>query len=78
MASMIGIPARMNTASCREKWPTSFLGTIFFVISKLRTLFFSFTSSGWKPRSRSARCAAPEVSADSTPETFLPSASSAV
>ena len=41
MASMIGMPAFMNTASWREKWPTSLRGTIFFVISKLRTLFFS-------------------------------------
>ena len=35
IASMIGMPARMNTASWREKWPTSLRGTIFFVISKL-------------------------------------------
>ena len=47
IASMIGMPARMNTASWREKCPTSLRGTIFFVISNLRTLFFSVTSSGW-------------------------------
>ena len=36
-----------NTASCREKCMMSLRGTIFFVISNLRMLFFSETWIGW-------------------------------
>ena len=49
-ASMIGIPASMNTLSWREKCMISLRETVFFVISNLRTLLCSLTSIGSSPR----------------------------
>src|SRR6516225_1726524 len=77
-ASMIGIPAFTKTPSCREKCIRSLRGTLFLVISNWRTLFFGLTSTDCRPRSSSARWAAPRVAADSVPETFFPFSSIAL
>ena len=54
MASRIGMPARMNAASWREKFMRSARGTRFLVISNCQTLFFSLQPRPARPSGSSA------------------------